>query len=432
MAQKDSYRSRVFLIYKSIIGTKDSSETGGNYMASIEKRGENSWRLVVEAGYDANGKRIKRSKSIKIKDQALLKTTKRLKDFLNNELVKFKIEVEAGEYIAPEKMTFEAFVLEWEAKYAQKHLAEKTLYTYRSNLKNRILPTFGHMRIDQIKPLHVLSFIDSLSKKGARLGFRKGDLSTGTIEINHRVLKNIFSRAVEWKLIKHNPVSSVKKPTVRHKEVVPYDESEVQQLLLALQKETIHWRVMVTLALTSGLRRGELLGLEWHHVGWGTSVLSVTQSVSMSPAGAAHVKEPKTKSSKRKVTLPSSMLEELKEYYVHKLEERDKIGDRWQGGEYNFMFCHPDGKAFHQERPYLWFRAFLKKNNLRYIKFHTLRHSHATYLISQGVHAKIISARLGHSNINTTMGIYGFALQSADQSAADKFESILTSNRQPE
>lgn len=282
------------------------------------------------------------------------------------------------------------------------------------------------MKLDQIKTIHIVSFLDSLTKDGARQGFRKGKLASGTIEINHRVLKNIFSRAVEWKLIKVNPVASVKKPVVKHKEVIPYDESEVQKLLQALQKEAVHWRTMITLALTTGLRRGELLGLEWHHIDWETGVISVTQSVSMSPAGIAHVKEPKTKASKRKVALPPSMLEELKDYYSHKLDERDKIGDRWQGGEYNFMFCHPDGKAFHQERPYLWFRAFLKKNNLRYIKFHTLRHTSATLLINQGVHAKIISERLGHGNIQVTMNTYGFALRAADQNAADKFESILT------
>lgn len=151
-------------------------------MASIEKRGLNSWRLVVEAGYDANGKRLKRYKTIKIDDPALLKTTKRLKDYLQDELVKFKIEVEAGEYIAPDKMSFSAFVKEWEEKYASMHLAEKTLHTYKSNLKNRILPVFGHLRIDQIRPLHIISFMDSLTKEGALLGYRKGSLSTGSIE----------------------------------------------------------------------------------------------------------------------------------------------------------------------------------------------------------------------------------------------------------
>lgn len=394
-------------------------------MASIEKRGENSWRLVVEIGYDASGKRIKRTKSIKVDDQALLKTTKRLRDFLNEELVKFKIEVEAGEYISPEKMTFAAFVQEWESKYAQKHLAEKTLYTYRSNLKTRILPAFGHLRIDQIKPLHIVSFLESLSKDGARLGFRKGNLSSGTIEINHRVLKNIFTRTVEWKLLKQNPVANVKKPAVKHKKIIPYNEEEVQILIAAMENEPIHWRMIVILAITTGLRRGELLGLEWKHINWDSGNINVVQSVSLSPAGIAHVKEPKTKHSNRKVSLPSAVVNILKEYYLYKVDEREKIGDRWQGGPYNFIFCHPDGKAFHQERPYLWFRSLLQKNNLRYITFHTMRHTSATILISQGVHAKIIAERLGHGNIQVTMNTYGYAMQSADQSAADKFNSII-------
>jgi integrase len=189
---------------------------------------------------------------------------------------------------------------------------------------------------------------------------------------------------------------------------------------------------MVTLALTTGLRRGELLGLEWKHINWATGVIEVLQSVSMSPAGIAHVKEPKTKSSRRKIALPSSMLEYMKEYYEHRITERNNIGDRWDGGEYNFIFSHPDGKAFHQERPYLWFRDFLQKNKLRYISFHTLRHISATHMINQGVHAKIISERLGHGNINTTMNIYGHSMRSADQSAADKFEEILTIKKPPE
>ncbi|WJH36822.1 site-specific integrase [Paenibacillus sp. CC-CFT747] len=169
---------------------------------------------------------------------------------------------------------------------------------------------------------------------------------------------------MEWKLIKHNPVESIKKPSVKHRITTPYDESEVEKMLLALENEPIHWRVMITLALTTGLRRGELLGLEWHHINWETGVIDVVQSVSSSPAGIAHVKQPKTKNSFRKVALPRSMLEGLKDYYSHKIEERIKLGDRWQGGLYEFMFCHPDGKAFHQERPYLWFREFLRKITL--------------------------------------------------------------------
>lgn len=394
---------------------------------SIEKRGENSWRLTVDAGELPDGKRNRPRKTIRVEDKALLRTTKRLQDYLESELAKFKIEVESGQYIAPEKMTFGAFVKEWREKYAVDHLAERTLYTYDVNLKTHILPVFEHQRLEQIKPLHIVSFLKQLSQPGSRKDGQT--LSSGSIQFIHRTLKNIFKRAVEWKVIRDNPVASVQKPKVMSRKNTPYDETEVALLLTALQNEPFHWRMMITLALITGMRRGELLGLEWKHIDLKSGVISVEQSVSLSPKGIAHVKEPKTKGSRRKVALPASVLEELKEYAKHQAKERDKNEIIWEGGDYKFLFCHLNGKAYHQERPYLWFRHFLKKHGLRYIRFHDLRHTSATLLINQGVHAKIISERLGHGSISTTMNVYGHALQSADQAAADKFETLFTPTR---
>lgn len=171
--------------------------------------------------------------------------------------------------------------------------------------------------------------------------------------------------------------------------------------------------MIITLALTTGLRRGD------------------EQTLALALKGRIIIKEPKTKNSIRKVALPASVLDELRKYYAHRVKERDKLGDTWngqdrEGREWNFVFCHADGTPFHHERPYLWFRQFIKKNNFRYIRFHDLRHTSATLLINQGVHSKIISERLGHSSISTTMNIYGHALRSADQAAADKLETLFS------
>lgn len=397
---------------------------------NIQKRGENSWFFTVYTGLGADRKYGRRTKTITITDQALLKTTKKLNDYLTAEYMKFKEEVEAGLYIAPQKLTFEAFLIEWRSKYAEKHLATKTITNYDSNLKTRILPYFGHMKLDEIKPLHVLDFMEQLSQEGARGDRQSGKLSSSSLEIAHRILKNIFDRAVEWKIIKVNPVETVKKPRVTYKEVVPYDKDEVQQMLLALQKEPYHWRMMITLALTSGMRRGELLGLEWKHVDWKNSTIDVRQSLVHALKGEVIVKEPKTKKSSRLISLPTSVINELREYYLYRVKERDKLGDAYnnkdiKGNEWNFVFSHADGTPFHHERPYQWFRQFLKRAGLRPIRFHDLRHTSATLLINQGVHAKVISERLGHGDITTTMNIYGHALRSADQAAADKFEVLF-------
>ncbi|ETT53153.1 integrase [Paenibacillus sp. FSL R7-269] len=394
-------------------------------MASIEKRGDNSWRLIVELGTDAQGRRLKKTKTVKVEDATLLRAKKRLNNFLNEELMKFRIEVEAGEYIAPEKMLFSAFVEEWEKKYAVKHLEVTTLNTYKRCLKKRILPTFGDYRLDQVKPIHILNYLDSLEQDGSRLDGKQGKLSSGSVFMMYRILKNIFSRAVEWRIIKNNPVADVTRPRVKHKETKVYTKEEIHQLFEVLQNEPFHWRMMITLALTTGMRRGELLGLEWRHIDLKNGVIDIRQSITAYKDGEPLIKEPKTKNSLRKVALPSSITAELNEYYLHCRKERMKLKNIWKRDEHFFLFFNEEGKPFYPETPYLHFRNLLLKHKLPYITFHSLRHTSATLLLNQGVHAKIISERLGHANISTTMNIYGHVLRSADHEAANKFDSIL-------
>ncbi|MGF7046540.1 integrase [Paenibacillus sp. DS2015] len=383
-------------------------------MASIEKRGKHSFRLIVEAGYDARGKRIKRSKSIKA--NGVREAEK--------ELVKFQTEVEAGEYIAPEKMTFSAFLEEWKGKYGSKHLELKTIETYNHMLKNHIIPYFGMRRISDVKPIQILNFLDELSREGSRKDGKPGGLSSTTIRFIHRILKDIFERAVDWRIIKINPVSAVKRPKVQERVVDVYSEHEVEIIFKALNKEPVHWRIMITLALTTGLRRGELLALEWKNVDFEECTIDVVQSLSYS-YGQNIIKEPKTKNSKRKVSIPDSLLPELKEYFLYAEQYKQAIGEAWQSGDKLFIFFSEFGKPFFHTAPGKWFSRFTIRTNIRRIRFHDLRHTSATLLINQGVHAKLISSRLGHADIRTTMNIYGHALQTADQAAANTFNNLL-------
>ncbi|WP_018391809.1 tyrosine-type recombinase/integrase [Bacillus sp. 37MA] len=394
-------------------------------MASIEKRGDNSFRLIVEAGYDGNGKRKRRSKTIRV-DPDLLKKTRKLNDYLNAELYKFKTEVESGEYIAPEKLTFADFSVEWEKKYAKKELGEQTLDTYLSYLKNHILPTFGHMRLDQVKPIHIVNFLDGLKRTD---GDEKA-ISISTIEYIYRVLRNVFQRAEDWKILKENPVASVKRPKDRTKKKVDvYDEKEITALFETAQDEPFHWRLFITLALAAGLRRGELLGLEWMHVDFDNGTIHIDQVISRGEKGRAVLKEPKSETSKRLISLPSSVLLELKRYQLHWRKEKMKMGDLWDEKKHEFVFCNENGKHFYPTTPTTWWRRFTTRVGVRYIRLHDLRHTSATMLINQGVHAKIISERLGHADIRITMDTYGHALRSADQEAADKLNDLFSSKK---
>jgi integrase len=389
-------------------------------MASIQKRGHNSFMLVVEAGYTPKGKRIKRTRTIKV-DETLLKTTKRLRDYLNSELVKFKTEVEAGEYIAPEKMTLENFVNEWEKKYASKELSETTLLSYLSHIRNHILPVLGHKRIDQIKPVHIISMLDEIK----RVNDANKPLSMRSKQDVYLAIRNIFERAVEWQIIKSNPAKNVKKPKVTsQKEISVYDEEEIEALFTAAAEEPFHWRVFLTLALAAGLRRGENLALEWPKVNLDEGTIDISQIIVKGLNGAI-IKDPKTKRSKRIVSLPSSVIEELKLFKLHWKKEKLKLGELWIENEHEWLFCNLDGTHFYPTTPTTWWRRFTKRANVRFIRLHDLRHTSATLLINQGVHAKIISERLGHSDIRVTMNTYGHALQKADQEAANKLDSLF-------
>lgn len=384
-------------------------------MASLQKRGNDSWLLVVEAGTNSDGSRRRLTKTVKAKG---IREARKL-------LAEFETEVEIGHYIAPEKMSFAAFVEEWKEKYAQHELGIKTLDIYSRFLKNRILPVFGHMRLDKIQTFHVVNFISELNKEGSRQDGKKGNLSSGTVQYTHRIIKNIFSRAMEWKLIKSNPAADIKKIKVKRKEIEVYDEDEVTVLFELLEKEPLKWRIIIMLAITTALRRGELVGLEWKHIDLDKGILEVKQSISHSVNGQRIISEPKTAKSKRKVSLSDNVIEHLKEYYLESRKKRLALGDTWKGGEHFFVFSNDEGNAYYPETPYLWFRNFLKKHGLKYIRFHDLRHTSATLLINKGVHAKLISERLGHSNISTTMNVYGHALQSADRDAANKLDSLV-------
>ncbi|MET3846940.1 site-specific integrase [Paenibacillus sp. OAE614] len=384
-------------------------------MASIEKRGKNSYRLIVEAGYDTEGKRIKRSKTIKA-------TGRREAE---RELAKFQVEVEAGEYIAPEKMTFSSFIEEWKHKYANKHLELKTIENYSHMLKNHILPVFGGKQLNEIKPLHIVSFLKDLEQEGARKDGKTGGLTSTSIRFIHRIMKDVLDRAVEWKIIKDNPVSSVKRPKISTSNIEVYNEDEVTLLIKALNDEPIHWRIMIILALTTGLRRGELLALEWQHINLEDGVIDVRQSLSY-VNGENVIKMPKTRNSIRKVSVPNGLINDLKEYQNHANLIKEQAGDKWEGmNNHFFVFSTWNGKPYYHTVPGTWLRRFIKRKKLKPIRFHDLRHTSATLLINQGIHAKTISSRLGHADIRTTMNIYGHALQSADKLAANAFNTII-------
>jgi integrase len=383
-------------------------------MASIQKRGINSYRLMVELGYDAEGKRVRVFKTIKGTFG---------KRELEKELAKFVAETETGQYISLDKMSFEQFIVEWRTKFVERNLEAKTVVNYLYHVNKRILPYFGKLQMDKIKTMHIVDYQKRI--------IGEGNLSSSTIVYNYRVLRSIFSKAIDWKVIKENPIKGVTKPKEKSKEMEVYNDDEVRFVVGALSSEKQLFRTLILLAITTGLRVGELLGLEWKHIDLENGFIEVKQSIPMFKDGQPIIKEPKTKNSIRKVSVPQFVIDELRAFQLQCKKDRLKLEEKWEGGERFFVFCNWNGKPFYTKTPGDMWRRFIRKYpQMKYIRFHDLRHTSATLLINQGVHAKIISNRLGHSNIGTTMNVYGHAIESADKAAASKFDSFFEVKQQ--
>lgn len=393
-------------------------------MASFQKRSDNSFLLVVEAGYKANGKRNKKTKTIRIEDKKLLKTNKKLNDYLELELAKFKIEVESGEYITPEKMRFELFVEVWKEKYAvyTDNLSPSSYDRYLGVTSAHILPFFKQMKLDEIKTFHIVNFFDELKKPGARKDGRGKYLSGGTRAYIYRVLKNILSRAKEWKLIKENPVVGISKPKEEKTKPQYYDSDESLDIIEALSSEPDGWRMYFLGALLGGFRRGELVALEWSDINFEEGSINVDESISLTKNGKPIVSKPKTDSSNAKVDMPEWYMAELKTFRKKWLEEKMLVSDKWEGEGKEYIFHSGMGKPYFYDTPTKRWSKFLKKHELKHIKLHALRHTTAVLLLEEDVPLIDVQERLRHSKYQTTADIYGHISKKKRKETASKFD----------
>ncbi|MEK3735661.1 site-specific integrase [Paenibacillus sp. FSL H7-0941] len=400
---------------------------------SIEKRGKSSWRLVVEVG--DSGVRDKEYKTIKVDDPALLRTTKKLQDYLDDQLHQFKREVESGTYMKPQKLKLDEFYEnEWKSKYASnpKNLSPLSYKTYQTYYESHIKEPLGNKELGAIKTIHLVTFIADLHKPEARKDGKEGCLEPGTIQYIYRVLKNILQRATEWKMIKENPIIGVKKPTVEQSEGNFYEEEEANTVISTLYHEPRKWRLFILGALVGGCRRGELVGLEWKSVDLKNRTMEIVNSISLTEDGKAVEKGPKNNSSKRTIALPDWYVEELKLHrrdWLKNMWEKKEAG-LWKGDEREYVFHGGYGKPFYHSYPYRWWTRFLIRHNLKKIRFHDLRHSCASLLIEDGAPMKAIQKQLGHAREQTTSDIYAHVTKKLSRDTADRFNKFAPQNLQ--
>ena len=245
-------------------------------------------------------------------------------------------------------------------------------------------------------------------------------LSPIRIRSIHIVIRMALKQAIRWRLISRNVSDDVSPPrdTQPHERQTLTPE-QARKLLAAAKGHRLE--AILTLALATGMRRGELLALRWKEIDFERKSLYVRRSVNRLPGGYCET-EPKTASSKRHITLPQFVIEALQQHRIRQKEARLKAGPTWE--ENDLVFCNIYGRFLNSQSLFVLFSSLLEKAELPHMRFHDLRHSAATILLAMGVSAKVVQELLGHSNITMTLNVYGHVLPSMQQEAMNRLDHL--------
>ena len=393
---------------------------------SIEKRGKNSYRLTVSEGFDLNGKPMIHRKTVH--------ATKKDAEV---ELAKFVTEVQNGLVVDGKSLRFSEFTEIWKRDYGSKELAPTTYKRYCRMLETRLLPYFGHFYINKIRPTDIMKFYDLLEKdtqlvrkKGNNGAKTKKPLSGKTILEHHRLLRAMLHKAVYWQLIVANPAERVQAPKARKPKRRSYDDEQTKILLENLERLSIEetkYKVAIILTVFTGVRLGELMGLEWQDVDFKNGIISINRSSQYLSDMGVFTKTPKTESSIREIAIPKFIISLLEEYKLWYEDQKSIYGELWANSDR--LFVQTDGKPMHPSSISKWFVKYVSTIGLPVINFHGLRHTNASLLVAQNVDIAVISARLGHAQISTTLDFYVHPLLSHNRKAGYALENLLLPTR---
>ncbi|MEA4831025.1 MAG: site-specific integrase [Oscillospiraceae bacterium] len=395
-------------------------------MATISSReGKNgiSYRIKVSCGYDIKGKQIVKSKTWK---PDIGMTQKQTEKELNRIATEFETKVTKGEYSVADNTKFSDFC----DQYLQiTELAPTTKQFYESIIKTIIKPALGHMKIRDIRPIHSQQLIQQLSGIGVRSDGKGDRLSPATVRRYFTVYQSIMTKAYKLDLIEQNPASTKKLelPQIEEPEIQIFTREEAEHMLSCLSTEPLMFQILIHMAIVTGCRRGELVALKWNSIDFTTDNIYVKISNYKLTGKPISSKKPKTKKSIREIAIPPYLIGLLKQYRTEQTVWQMSLGDRWAGE--GWIFIQDDGKPMNPQTPTKWFSEFLKRHDIPHRKFHALRHTSATLLLSSGTNIKNVASRLGHTQLSTT-NRYVHALKDADENAAMIFEKLIVEPEQ--
>ncbi len=368
---------------------------------SIRKKNTKSWEITIDLGRDDDGKRRRKYEYVTGTKAA---AQRRLRELLT--------DLDKGLPIDAPKLNLGAFLDTWLIDYAETRTAPRTVDGYRGIIERYLKPNLGNVFLSKLTPQHVQRLHSNMREK---------QLSARTILHTHKILSQSLKHAVKWRLLIRNVCEAVDPPRPRRKEMKAMDASDVQVFLEAIKDSP--YRHLFFVMLYTGLRRGEVLGLRWCDVDTNKETISVNQSVIRLHNKGLMVTEPKTPYSRRLISLSPSVVTLLKGLRIRQMEQMEADSIEWD--ENGLVFANNDGGPLSPDTVTHAFAKIIKRTGLPHVRLHDLRHTHATLMLKQGVHPKIVSERLGHSSVTITMDTYSHVLPGMQTEAAIAFEEAV-------
>ena len=367
------------------------------------------WSYTIDTG-PVGGTRRQRSKSgFKTKREAVAALTQ------------VQGAIGEGTYVEPSRQTLADFLESDWLPAIQSTIRPSTFRSYEQHVRTYIGPRIGHIRLQALDGGIINGLYADLLASGRVT--KPGTLSASTVRRIHSTLHRSLRDAVKWGRLTRNPTDQADPPRPGmggSTEMKTWTAQELARFLAHVRDDRLY--AMWVLAATTGMRRGEVLGLKWDDIDLATRRLSVRRTL-ISLGGEVHQSEPKTKRGKRQLALDTTTTAALKEWRRTQAQDKLALGPGWSNS--GWVFTREDGTPIHPEHFSRAFDQKVREARLPRIRPHDLRHTHATLALQAGIHPKVVSERLGHATVAITMDTYTHAVPALDEEAAERIAALV-------
>lgn len=330
-----------------------------------------------------------------------------------NWLQETRLQVNNGLSFSVAQITVSNYLREWLSSY-ETSIRPKTFAQYTQIVNQYLAPEFATLKLRDLRPDHIQALYARKIREGR---------SPRTVLVIHAVLHRALNQALRWGLIGRNPAQAVNRPRFKKKEMHTLNENQVKELLSAGKNsryETLLW-----MAITTGLRQGEILGLKWSDLDWVTRRLSIQRQLQRYKGRGLVFTSPKSEAGRRNVLLSIGTIAKLRGHHAVQSYEKQFAGQRWQ--ENDLIFPSELGTPLDPRNLFRVFKNVLGQAGLPNIRFHDLRHTAATLMLQQGIHPKVVQERLGHADIALTLNTYSHVLPNIQEEAVQKLDLLFSS-----